>query len=156
MSVKRIRIEVFGNESYRKFHVTAQVSAEKQRAGFLGGNRHDPFLNISFGEEKTELSEDTKATIMRFYDIDGVASVGLDTNEVGLTKASAYEWSDIEDDIVEAIKLLVGWQDDQDVTVDWLFYGRVRIEPITSEEFWAEIDRQRAEEERYSRMYDRF
>lgn len=152
MAAKRIRVEVRPNIDIRDYHVTATVSAERVHSGLLGSNRHDPFRTLSFGDEAKECTEDTKLTILRFYDIDGVDSVGLATNRVRIERSPAYEWGEIEDDIIKAIKTTVGWQDDE-VEVDWLFADMVSTEPVSREAQEAELIRHRAESERYDRMF---
>lgn len=149
---KRIRVEVLPNPHYRKYHVTSQVSSEEVHAGMLGGSRHNPFKQFAFSEEKIEFNEDTKATVMRMYDIDGINAVGLKTYEITVEIAPAYEWDEIEGEIISAIKQIVGWSDDE-TTVDYLFSGRVYAEPVTREVYEQEMDRQRAETERYEKRY---
>lgn len=149
----RIRIEIFPKPHFRKYHVTTRVSAEKMHGGLLGGSRHEPFKQLSLLGEKTELGEDTKATIMRLYDIDGIDSVGLDTFQVELEIAPAYEWDEINDEIVDTIRQIAGWTDEE-MTVDYLFTGRVYAEPVPREVYEREVDRQRAESARYDRMFD--
>lgn len=153
--VKRIRVEIHPNQDIRDYHVTAQVSSEQIHGGFLGGSRLEPFKQISFGDDKKELTEDTKSTIMRFYDIDGINGVGLDTNKVRIDRSPAYEWDEIEDEIIAAIKETVGWTEDE-VQVDYLFAGRHYAEPVPVDIIERELDRQRAESEKYDRMFGGF
>ena len=139
---KRIRIEMFPNPHFRKYHVTTRVSVEQVQGGMFGGSRHDPFGQSSLGETETEYGEDTKATVMRLYDIDGINSVGLDTFEVTLEIAPAFEWDELNTEIVDTVKEIAGWSDEE-VMVDYLFAGSVSTEPVSHEEYQAEVDRQR-------------
>lgn len=127
MPTKRIRIETFPNPYFRKYHVTTRVSAEQVQGGMLGGSRHDPFRQCSLGETKIEYSEDTKATVMRLYDIDGINSVGLDAFEVALEIAPAFEWDELNTEIVDTVKKIAGWSDEE-VMIDYLFSGSVSTE----------------------------
>ena len=131
---KRIRIEMFPNPYFRKYHVTTQVSAEQVKGGMFGGSRHEPFRQSSFGKTETEYSEDTKATVMRLYGIDGINSVGLDTFEVTLEIAPAFEWDELNTEIVDTVKEIAGWSDEE-VMVDYLFAGSVSTEPVSREEY---------------------
>lgn len=149
MAPKRIRIELFPNLDHRRFHVTAQVSAERQHAGTLGGDRHDPFRAIFSSESNRELTADTKATIMKFYDVEGVVSVGVDHNTVEITRQAAYDWPDFTGELISTIKEIVGWVND-DVSVEYLLYGKTYDhEPLA--ELEAEIARQRAKAAAYER-----
>ncbi len=150
--VKRIRIESFLNPNMRHYHVTTHVSAERVHGGFLGGNRHEPFKQSSFARREQEFSEDTKSTIMRFYDIDGVSGVGLDTFSVEIDRSPAYEWEEIEDAIVAVIKEVADWAEDG-VQVDYLFVDKLYSEPITLEVYEAERERHEEAERRADRMY---
>lgn len=151
-ATKRIRIEVDPNIDFRTYHVTAQVSAEKTHGGILGGDRHDPFRSFSFGGPEKELTDDTKATIMRFYDIEGIESVSLDINKVGVNRSPAFEWEEIEPHIVVAIKTAVGWVDD-DVEIDYRFAGKRYPDGVPEEIIEAEVERQRREAQMRDRMY---
>lgn len=154
MTPKRIRVEVLPNSDTRDFHVTTQISAEQLHGGVLGGSRHDPFYIFSVSEEKKVLSDDTKETVMRFYDIDGVQSVGLDSYSVKIERSPAYEWEDIEDDIIATIKVVADWSD-EDVEVDYLFMGTRYADGVPRDVYEAEIAMQRAEARR-ARMYGGF
>lgn len=154
MATKRIRIEIYPNLLCHKFHATAQLSAEKYQGGPLGGDRHNPFHTFSFGEREQELSDDTKAVIMRFYDIDGIQAVGVDANSVTIERSPAYDWSDIESEIINAIKEIADWQDNEDeIIVEYLFQQHVSSEPVPDEAVLAEAERQRREYERESERW---
>lgn len=153
--VKRIRVEIYTNQDVRDYHVTTQVSSEEVRGGLFGGSRLEPFKQMSFGEGTKELTEDTKSTVMRFYDIDGIDSVGLSTNKIRIDRSPAYEWEEIEDEIIAAIKVTAGWVEDE-VQVDYLFAGRHYSEPVPTDFIERELDRRRAESEKYDRMFGGF
>ena len=148
--VNRIRVEILPNPDYRKFHVNTVVSSQKIYGGILGGSRHDPFSQTR--SKEIEFSEDTKATVMRFYDIDGISCVGLDTYEVDIFRSPAYEWDEIHEQIIDIITEIVCWSD-VEFTVDYLFVGRVYEDPVTREAYEAEMERQRAEERRAEQMF---
>lgn len=154
-AVKRIRTEMFLNQDLRHYHVTTHISTEQFHGGFLGGNRHEPFRQMSFSGGRKELSEDVKSTIMRFYDIDGVNGVGLDIFKIEIERSPAYEWEEIEDAIIAVIKELALWTE-SDVEMDYLFLGKNYSEPITQEMYDAECERQEEAERRAERMYSGF
>jgi hypothetical protein len=147
----RIRIEIYGNPNMREFHVNAQISCEKVQSGIMGSTRDDPFRVMGFSRDK-ELAADTKATLMRFYDVDGVESTGLDIYCVRIERSPAFEWEEIESNIVEVIKELVNWADDE-VVVEYLFLGKLYPDGVSREVYEAEMERQRLDELRYERMY---
>lgn len=154
--VKRIRIEIVGNENLHLYHVTTQITSEEVYGGFLGGNRLDPFHTFRFSDEAPkEFTEDTKSTVNAFYDVDGINEVGIKPNEVRITRSPAYEWDEIEDEILDTIKKVAGWNDD-DVQVDYLFAGRVYSEPIPREVYEREMDRREEEARRADRMFGGF
>lgn len=53
MAPKRIRIELLSNTYHRKFHVTAQVSSERQHCGVpgIGSNRLNPFSSFMMDDQ---------------------------------------------------------------------------------------------------------
>ena len=149
---KRIRIQVHPNIDFRTYHVTAQVSAEKIHGGILGGDRHNPFRSFSFGGTEKELTDDTKATIMRFYDVEGIESVGLDVNQVDISRSPAFDWEEIEPHIIVAIKTTVGWVG-EDVEIDYRFAGKRYPDGVPEEIIEAEVEHQRREAQMRDRMY---
>lgn len=152
MSIKRIRIETRVNMEYRDYHVNAVISAEEVWGGLAGADRNDPFRQLSLSGKARELTDDTKATIMRLYDIEGVTSVGLNTYEVTLSKSAAFEWSEIDPQVVTVLTELLQWQG-CDVDVDHLFCGKVSGSPVTREQYEAEMERQRRQAEAYEDIH---
>jgi hypothetical protein len=132
----RIRIEVFpGNSVYRKFHVSAMMSSEKLH----GGSRLNPFQDmLSSMSGKVELTEDTKATILRFYDIDGISAVGIDSFEVNITRSPAYEWEELEPEIIIVVKSLAKWPEDAEVEIEYLMRGTLYPNGVSLAEYEAE------------------
>lgn len=152
MAPKRIRIELFPNVYFRRFHVTAQISAERLHGGILGGDRHNPFKSPFIGDTGVEFSDDTKSTVMQFYAIDGVETVGLDSKAVEITQEPAYDWGDFESEVIATIKAIVGWGSDDDVRVDYSLQGEVfDYEPL--EEQRAAIEQSRISAERHYHMF---
>jgi|GEM_PF-6279509 len=150
MAPTRIRIELHGNIDFRKYHVTGQISSEKLHGGLMGGSRFDPFKQISFGGAVTELGDDTKATINRFYEIDGIDTVGLDRTIVAIGREPAYNWNDFEPQIIATITDILGWNEEE-VAVEYLLDSECYDhEPL--EEQLAYMKRIRAEFERESRF----
>ncbi len=149
MAPRRIRVEVFGNLAIRDYHITERISNEKVSGGILGGDRLNPFNDVFSDKEH---SPETRATVLRFYDIDGIKSVGLDVNSVRIEISSAYEWEEIHDDIVKTLKVVAGWQE-EDVDLDYLFCGQVYADGVSRGVHQAEVNRQRIESARYDRMF---
>lgn len=148
MAPKRIRIELFPRTDYRKFHVTAQVSSERLSGGLLGGCRQDPFRVFTISGKNVRFSEDTKQTVLKFYDIDGVHAVGVDSSSVEITCQPAYGWEDFQDQVIETIKQVVGWANEDNVEVDYLYAGKTY-----AEEPWSKIEANQQCYERGSRRF---
>ena len=126
--VKRIRFEFHPYSYVRSYHLTAQVSNEEVIGdSMVGSNRRTPFVS-PYGAG--ELTEGTKASLSTFYKIAGIDSVGLEANTVRIQLSHAYEWPEVEDAIIATLKDIVGWTDDEDVTMDYLFEEQVYSEPI--------------------------
>lgn len=88
---------------------------------------------------------------MKFYDIDSIQSVGLNDYTVEITLERAYDWNELTTQIIDTIKYVVGWADDDGVVVEHLLnHVNYSYEPLAETALY--IAHLRHEAERYSRM----
>lgn len=98
---RKVLVELVPNDRIRNFWVTSPIASESLYDTFPGANG----LRFSVADH----TADTIKTALRFYDTDGVASVGLDIYKVRITIASGCDWRNIQPEVVNTICELLQW-----------------------------------------------
>jgi hypothetical protein len=99
-------IEEFPNHDIQEFHVTSKVcsvtlhSLHDSDASFI--KSADIFEKLSDGE-----IEDMSYLVAALFAIDGIVEVGLDKYDVRITKATLFDWPEIEEQVLHVIKSMI-------------------------------------------------
>lgn len=128
MIPKRIRIEVYpNNPERRRYHVNTRIWPTSFTVNV------DTVVNL----------------VDDFHAIDGITDANLNTYDISVIRSPAFEWEELEPVIIDTIKAVVGWQDD-DVEISMLVDGKV----VTREEYQNELAQQRDARERERAFHD--
>ena len=92
------------SQHHRKFHVNKSISSETLYDTLPGADSLKKFGSLS-------CEPNTIETALSFYVIEGVTSVGLAIYEVRITISPAFDWAEIESQVIEIIKKHLQWED---------------------------------------------
>ncbi|MCA9337029.1 NifU N-terminal domain-containing protein, partial [Candidatus Saccharibacteria bacterium] len=109
--IKRLRVQTHPNSELRGYSLTARVADIKFYGTFADTNSRYPTTDSGF--EKAPSDRD-KQLIDKLYDLaPGVKKVGLDPYCVRIEKEFAFNWSEIENSVIDVILAHIGWERDE-------------------------------------------
>lgn len=109
--IKRLRVQVYPNREMRNYSLTARIADIKFYGTTADTTHRYPTTDSTF--EKAPSDRD-KQLIDRLYDLAaGVKSVSLDPYAVRIEKEYAFDWSEIENSVIDVILAHVGWDRDE-------------------------------------------
>lgn len=97
----RIKVEIFSNLDERLYHTTAEISRDPTNT-FWRPLRKDSekYLN-EVGKIGTQL-------LREVFTLPGIAEITIKPYTLGVVKAGAFDWKDIEPQVIEALKKTFG------------------------------------------------